>query len=232
MRTLAALIIAGLALGACSTATPTASAPGTQTFTGLIWTWDEQDRTITMQRAEETIRVNVTPDQFVGLQLHQIRTIRGTLAPPKEIERVMLPAPTNYAVVPKGTSDTTELTGKLVTVDANGIAAITSARGPMRVWVAEPNAPRFTVGNDFKLRVVVQPVDIVPREGARPDAPPVALAADPGDYATVVGKVMRVDPSGKLVVESPRGPIEVWVQNASRYKVGDMVQIQTSVHPS
>ena len=231
MRILAGLIAVGLALSGCASKSSTTTAAG-EPFTGEIGTWSEEQGTITLRRAAETIRVKVNPDQFVGLQLHQIRTIRGTLAPPAEIERVMQPPPANYAVVPRGTSQTAEVSGKLVTVDPNGTVSISSARGPMRVWVASPDAPTLKAGNDVKLRVAVQPVDIVPRAGGTQEPPKVTVQNEPGDYAVVVGKVTQVDPNGRITVESPRGPVEVSVTNASQFKVGDMVQVSTSVHPS
>ena len=230
MRILAGLIAVGLALSGCAT-TSSQTASG-ELYTGEIWTWDEQTNVVTMRRGPEDIRIKVTPDQLVGLQLHTIRTLRGTPAGPAEIERVMQPPPANYAVVPKGTSDTAEVTGKLVTVDPNGTVSISSSRGTMRVWVASPDAPALKAGNDVKLRVAVQPVDIVPRAGGTQAAPAVNVQQEPGEYAVIVGKVTQVDPSGRITVESPRGPVEVSVTNASQFKVGDMVQVSTSVHPS
>ena len=232
MRILAGLIAVGLALSGCATTSSSPQAASGELYTGTIWNWDEQTNVVTMRRGPETIRIKVTPDQLVGMQLHQTRTVRGTPAGPAEIERVMQPPPANYAVVPKGTSDTAEVSGKLVTVDPNGTVSISSARGTMRVWVASPSAPTLKAGNDVKLRVAVQPVDIVPRAGGTQEPPKVTVQQEPGEYAVVVGKVTQVDPNGRLVVESPRGPIEVTVTNASQFKVGDMVQVSTSVHPS
>ena len=81
----------------------------------------------------------------------------------------------------------------------------------------------------------VQPLDLVP---ARPgQAVPVAVEpsasapTEPGDYAVVVGRVLTVDLSGRLTVDSSRGPINVLVPNAARYRVNDMVEVRTSVHP-
>jgi hypothetical protein len=230
MRILAGLIAVGLALSGC--AKSTSSTASGQPFTGEIWTWSEQQNVVTLRQGPQIVRVKVEPDQLVGLQLHQVRTIRGTLAPPMEIERVMQPPPANYSVVPRGASDRAEVTGKLVTVDPNGTVSISSSRGTMRVWVASPNVPSLKAGNDVKLRVAVQPVDIVPRAGGTQEPPTVAVQQEPGDYAVVVGKVTQVDPSGRITVESPRGPVQVSVTNASQFKVGDMVQVSTSVHPS
>ncbi len=40
---------------------------------------------------------------------------------------------------------------------------------------------------------------------------------------------MNVAPTGMLTVESPRGPVTVWVPNAASFRVGDFVQVQTIV---
>jgi hypothetical protein len=53
----------------------------------------------------------------------------------------------------------------------------------------------------------------------------------PGDHAVVTGRVIGINPGGVLVVESPTGPIQVVSADASRYKVGDAVQVRTSVRP-
>src|SRR4051812_16013146 len=58
---------------------PPAAGPA---YTGEVWTWDEQDSTVTLRRGAENIRVKVTPDQLRGLELHQKATVRGELAPP------------------------------------------------------------------------------------------------------------------------------------------------------
>jgi hypothetical protein len=42
---------------------------------------------------------------------------------------------------------------------------------------------------------------------------------------------MVVDRSGgRLSVESPRGPVDLWLPDVSRYRVDDMVQVRTSLH--
>ncbi|MGH7279228.1 MAG: hypothetical protein ACREJG_11145, partial [Candidatus Rokuibacteriota bacterium] len=101
------------------------------------------------------------------------------------------------------------------------------------VWVASPDAGRYQAGGEVRVRVAVQSVDLVPADGARSSAPAVpAVSGEPGDYAVVTGAVVKADPAGTLTVESPRGPISVWVPAAARYRVGESVQIRTSVHPS
>jgi hypothetical protein len=193
MKWFVGLVIAGVLMSGCESASTTrtatttspqpatiaqatpstpAAAPAQPTvFTGEVWTWDEQDNTITLMRGTEKIRVRVTPDQFIGLTLHSIRSIRGTLEPPKELERVTTAAPANYAVVPRGSPQEAEITGKVTNVSGTGVAAIDSARGPLQVWVATPQT-QVQQGRDVRLRVTVQPVDIVARDTATPAATP------------------------------------------------------------
>lgn len=224
-----AVLVAAMLAGCTTTAaTPP---PGTSTYTGEVWTWDEQLNTITLRQGVQTFRVNVSPSEFVGLQLHSTKTIRGTLAGPLEIATVVSPPPSSYSVVPKGGADEAEITGKVTGVDASGLAAIDSARGPLTVWVVAPGQSRFRQGSDVRLRVTVQPVDIV--AGPAPAPPPSAtVAQEPGDYAVVVGPVRNVDPSGRVRIDSPRGPVEVWVSNPGRYRPGEFVQVRTALHPS
>jgi hypothetical protein len=47
----------------------------------------------------------------------------------------------------------------------------------------------------------------------------------------VTGRVIGVNSGGGLVVESPTGPIQIYVGDAGRYRVSDTVQVRTSVHP-
>jgi hypothetical protein len=40
---------------------------------------------------------------------------------------------------------------------------------------------------------------------------------------------MGVSKNGTLVIESPTGPVQVWVADSSKYRVEQPVQIRTSV---
>ena len=42
-------------------------------------------------------------------------------------------------------------------------------------------------------------------------------------------RIMGINPGGVLVVESPNGPIQVLVADGAKYKVGDWVEIRTTV---
>lgn len=230
MKTLTTALLVVLALAGCATERA-ASAPGTTAFTGEVWTWDQQANTVTLrQSGGQTIRVKVTPDQFIGLRLNQIATIRGELAGPAEIPTVQVPLGN---LVPKGPADELEVTGKVSSVDPGGKAAIDSARGPVEVWVATP-ATALRPGEEVRVKMHVQALQPVP---ARPGDPPAAALApptpavgpQPGDYATVRGPVKAIDPSGRLTIDSPRGPIQVWVPKADRYTINEYVEVRTSV---
>jgi hypothetical protein len=54
------------------------------------------------------------------------------------------------------------------------------------------------------------------------------MSSQPGDSAVVTGRIMGVD-RGLLVVESPSGPIQVWVGESPRYSVSETVQVRTNV---
>src|SRR3981189_1119464 len=94
MKTMARLALVPLVLlplaGCASRTAPTAQAPA-DTFTGEVWTWDERENTVTLRQGAQMFRVKTTPEQMKGLQLHQIATIRGQVAPPAELPRTLTP---------------------------------------------------------------------------------------------------------------------------------------------
>jgi hypothetical protein len=61
--------------------------------------------------------------------------------------------------------------------------------------------------------------------------PAASPTSEPGDHAVVTGRIIGITP-GMLVVESPTGPIQVLTADSSRYKIGDAVQVRTSVRPT
>jgi translation initiation factor IF-1 len=221
-------------------ATTTTAPPGTTAFTGEVWTWDEQENTVTLRQGLQDIRVKVSPDTFVNLKLHETRTIRGTLAPPRELPVVLVEGPST--VVARGPADETEVVGAVASVDPAGMIVVNSPQGPVHVWRAT-NGVAFTPGANVRVRMRVQPMDVVlirPGPGQTVAIAPAPTTIDPaasprtepGDYAVVMGRVLAVDPSGRLTVESARGPVTVRVPNVTRYKVNDTVEVRTSVHPA
>lgn len=231
--TMSVFVAAVLAVG-CATTTA-APPPGTTAFTGEIWTWDEQENTITLRQGGRDFRVNVTPDQFIGLVLHSNRTIYGTLAPPKPLPTVLVNAPST--VVPRGAADEMEVTGTIASVDPAGKVVVNTPQGAVQVWRADGGVP-FAPGGNVRVRMRTQPLDVVLVQPGQPAPAAVAMTpaasprTEPGDYAVVMGPVLAVDPSGSLTVQSARGPVTIRVPNATRYKVGDTVEVRTSVHPA
>lgn len=220
-------------LAGCATAS--APAPGTQTFVGEVWTWDEKDSTVTiMQDGGQAVRVKVAPETLRTLRHHQYTRVTGTLAPQPDLALAAPPAGPVDAV-PRGQAEIIELTGTVTSVDPKGRLVLASERGPVNVWVAEGAEQRFPKGAPVSLRISVQPVDLRPATApASPTPAPVgALSAsptsEPGDHAVVTGRIMSINPGGVLVVESPTGPIQVLSANSTRYKVGEAVQVRTSV---
>jgi len=234
--TAAVFVAATLAAGCASTST----LPGATAFTGEVWTWDEQENTVTLRQASRDVRIQVMPDQLVGLQLHSTRTIYGVLAPPKALPVVLVEGPST--VVANGPADETQLVGTVSVVDPAGKLVVNSPQGAVQVWKAT-NGVAFAQGHNVRVHMRVQPMNVVllpaSQGGAAASAPPptpLTPSASPrtevGDYAIVMGRVVAVDPSGAITVESARGPVTVRVPNASRYKVNDTVEVRTSVHPA
>jgi hypothetical protein len=229
MRTLTAVAIAALLAG-CAIAPPAA---GGQVFTGEVWTWDVKDSTVTLWQDGRRVRVKTTPEQIRTLQLHQFARVTGTLAPPSDL--LILGPVGPVTAVPKGQPEVVELKGAVASVDPGGRLAINSERGLIHVWVAAGADQRFKVGEPVTVRSSVQAVDLVPASApampapAPVGAPSASPSSEPGDHAVVTGRIMGINPGGVLVVESPRGPIQVLATDSSRFKIGDAVQVRTTV---
>jgi hypothetical protein len=233
--TISVFVAAALAAGCATTAT----VPGATAFTGEVWTWDEQDNTITLRQASRDVRIQVTPDQLIGLQLHSTRTIYGTLAPPKALPVVLVEGPST--VVANGPADELQVVGTISVVDPAGKLVVNTPQGAIQIWRATDGVA-FAQGGNVRVHMRVQPMNVVLVQAgsggvaSSPAPTPLTPSASPrtevGDYAIVMGRVVAVDPSGAITVESARGPVTVRVPNASRYKVNDTVEVRTSVHPA
>jgi hypothetical protein len=210
-----------------------APAPVTGKFSGHAWTWDSARSIVTLHDGSRQFRVQTTPDTIARLNHHQWVTVTGTLLGPEPIETVLLPTEP-MAAIPNGAPSSADLSGQITAIDTNGIATIESARGPLRVWMADGAQSRFQSGKPVKLVVNVQPVRMVAIAGTGGQASPTLSPppAIPGDSAVVVGRIMALNANGTLTIESPKGPITVWVPNASNFKIGDFVQVQTVVQPA
>jgi len=220
---LVAVPLVGCASGTAS------QAPGDR-YTGEVWTWDERENTVTLRQGAQDVRIKTTPDQMRGLQLHQMATIRGQVAPPADIVTTITP-PGPMMAVPRGAPTQQTVTGTVTAVDPSGRLSIDSERGPLHVWAAAGANQRYAVGDRVQVVIVVQPVDMVPAAAGRPATAPepsASLPNQPGDSALVTGRVIGGD-HGILVVESPSGPIQVWVGSAPGYTVSQPVQVRTNV---
>lgn len=222
----------------CATAPPDQAAGRGTAYRGEVWTWDEREQTVTLRQGTETFRVRITPDQFKRLQLHETATVYGERLGPADIPVTMIPTPP-MTIVPRGAIDQSEITGTVTGVDPNGVVTVDSARGTLRVWTATPGEARFASGAPVRVRISVQPVDMVPRGRVlanapepAPSEPAASVPSEAGDYATLTGRLVAVDRTGALTVESPRGPVTVWVPDVSRYESGRTVQVRTSIHPA
>src|SRR5690349_5746474 len=160
-----------LPLFGCASRTAPAAQASTETFTGEVWTWDERENTVTLRQGAQDIRIKTTPDQIKGLQLHQIATIRGQIAPPADIVSTITPA-APMSAVPRGPATEQTLTGTVTAVDPSGRLSIDSERGPLHVWAAASAHQRFAVGDRVQVVMTVQPVDMVPASAGRPATTP------------------------------------------------------------
>jgi len=225
------LVGCALTVGAQTIITPTVVTPTPGKYSGEVWTWDSGRSIVTLYDAGRQFRVKVTPDQIARLRHHENATVTGVLLGPDPIETVLLPTQPMTAQ-PSGSPATAEVIGKIAAIDSNGVATVESARGPLRVWLADNPQSRFQSGRDVRVQVTVQPVRMVAVSGGGGLASGPTIAAPApvqGDQAVVVGRVLSISPTGVLSIESPRGPINVWVENAASFKQGDFVQVQTVV---
>lgn len=222
------LVVALMAAGCATTST---RSPATA-FTGEVWTWDEQVNTVTLRQASGDVRVQVTPDQLIGLRLHETKTIYGVLAAPSELPLVMVEGSTT--LVPRGAPDETEVIGTVASVDPAGRVTVGTPQGAVQVWRATDGS-MLNPGARARVRMRVQPLDVVVQPGYTAPEAAADLAAsprtEPGHYAIITGRILAVDPTGGLIVDSPRGPVSVRVANVARYRINDTVQIRTSIHP-
>jgi hypothetical protein len=228
--------VLGIVLLLIVAATPVSAqvvvAPGR--YAGEVWTWDSGRSIVTLYDAGQQFRVQVTPEQIKRLKHHEYAVVSGQLLGPEPIETVLLPAQPMSAVA-NGPAAHTEITGQIASIEPSGVATIESARGPLRVWLADGAQSRFAAGRAVKVDVTVQPVRMVAVSGAGGQASGPTLTAPapiPGDQAVVVGRILSVNPTGTITIDSPRGPITVWVPDAASFKMGDFVQVQTVVQAS
>src|SRR5438045_5046000 len=189
MKTMARLVLVPFVLlplaGCASRTAPAVTQAPADAFTGEVWTWDERENTVTLRQGSQTFRVKTTPEQMRGLQLHQIATIRGQVAPPAELPRTMTPA-VPMTAVPRGPVDQQTVAGKVTAVDPNGRLSIDSERGPLHVWAASGARDRFAAGDRVQVVMAVQAVDMVPagRAGEASSPDPSGSACRPaGDCA-------------------------------------------------
>ncbi len=233
MKSVLGLLTVALILAGCAGAAPApAAGPAVGAFTGEVWTWDEQAGIITLRQGGQYLRVKAAPDQFRGLDLHSTRTVRGALAGPAEVQNVLTPP---VPLMVSGTADEMDVTGHVTSIDPAGKIMITTQHGPVEVWVAQPTASVVKVGDPVRVKMRVQPmVPAPPGYATAPAAvdPAASPTSEPGEYAVIRGRLLGVDPSGRLTVDSPRGPITVWVPSSGRYQSGNTVEVHTSVHPA
>ena len=210
--------------------TPSAQAAPEGVYVGEVWTWDERTNVVTLRTGATKIRVKTTPETIARLRMHEMASIRGTLAPPESIEQMTASAGP-MRPEPQGSAQQSDASGTIATTDPKGLVTVDASGQRVIVWTATPDTSRFPVGTAVRVRTSVQPVRMVPATGTSvptPD-PSAMVSSEPGDHAIVVGRVTSVDPRGTVTVESPRGPIVVVVSDASRVPVGSHVQVRTSL---
>jgi hypothetical protein len=232
MRSILGWLTVALILTGCAGATASDSAQSTTLFTGEVWTWDEQSGIVTLRQGGQFLRVKAAPDQLKGLSLHATQTVRGVLAGPAEIQTFLTPP---VPLMASGVADEMDANGTVASIDPAGKMTIDTQRGPVEVWVAQPTAPVVKVGESVRVKMRVQEmIPAPPGYASTPTAlePAASPTSEPGEYAVVRGRLLAVGPSGRLTIESPRGPITVLVPATAHYQLGNTVEVHTSVHPT
>jgi hypothetical protein len=213
---------------------PPLFAASSNVFSGEVWTWDERASTVTLrQRDGQIVRVKVPPDELGGFRLHERVTLRGQLAPPAEIERIEVPAGPMKPIA-QGSPARSEVTGTVASLERAGIVSIAGPGGLLHVWIATPTNGRFRPGTPVRVRTTVQRVQMVPVTGQTDvsPTPSASIGSEPGDYAVVIGRITAIDRHGRITVESPRGPVTIWLPKTLPYGVGQTVEVRTAVHPN
>jgi hypothetical protein len=232
MRRLIYLGITLTLVAGCAAPATTTVQPGGTVFRGEVWTWDEQTNVVTLRNGAQNVRVRVTPDQIRLLRLHEVATIRGELAPPEEIAHVTT-GPRPMRAVLQGSAQTSEVTGTVSAVDPRGLVTVDTAQGRLTVWTATSDTSGFPVGTPVRVRVSVQPVQMVPitdsASGSASVEPSASIVTTPGEHAVITGRVAVVDPRGAITVESPRGPIVVVMPPTFSAPAGGSVQVRTTL---
>jgi hypothetical protein len=204
---------------------------GLTAHTGEVWVWDERTGVVTLrQSGGGMLRVQMRPEETRRLRHHEIATIYGVLAPPADIERVV----TATEAVPFGTVDYVTAPATVRSVNSDGVMVVDSDRGPLIVLIAKPVDGRYGPGVPVRVETAVQAMKLVPA-GSAPstaadmDAVAASPRTEPGDLVMITGPVLSVEASGTVRIESPRGPIALWLPNAQRFRVGDFVRVRTFV---
>ena len=125
--------------------------------------------------------------------------------------------------------DQAVMAGTITAVDPNGKVSAATSRGPIVAWVAAPVNDRFRMGEPVRVKATLQAVDMVPIAASSSSEPSALAAPEPGDHSVVTGRILGLERTGQVTIESPRGPVTTWVPDSSRYRVGQMVQLRTSV---
>jgi hypothetical protein len=221
------LLIVVAAAGGCVTPSPPPREIAYEgpRFTGEVIAWDESQSIVTLRTVDGQIRIRVHPDDLARLRPHSTVTLTGELLLPADV--TILPGQATFT--PVGPEDLSQLTARIVAVDIQGKITVETERGPTDVWVT--NATEYHFGDPVQIRIIVRngKVERTPGE-AVPAKPPERKWTEFGDHAIVVGRVLSADARGILVVDSPRGPIRVWVAPRSdRYLAGEFVEVRTRV---
>jgi hypothetical protein len=140
----------------------------------------------------------------------------------------MIPTPAGV-FVPVGTPVEGSMRARVVTVDPKGVIKLEGDRGASELWIAEQTS--YRVGDLVIVETTIRSAQFTRADQAPALQPSAGISSEPGDYATVTGRILSRNSDGRLTVDSPRGPIQVWVTPADvdRFKVGDYVQVRSRI---
>jgi hypothetical protein len=152
---------------------------------------------------------------------------------PERTPRVADPAADGAVLfIPGEPTESATVFATVVAIDYAGRVSVESDRGPLDVWIVDPR--QYRVGERLRIDVSVRPVRL---ERAAPGVPrpaPQPELNEPGDHAVVIGQVTSVDSRGTITVDSPRGPLRVWVRSEppTAHQAGNWVEVRTKVVPA
>jgi hypothetical protein len=137
------------------------------------------------------------------------------------------------AVVPVSELRHSDASGTVRRVIDHGRLVVDTTVGALMIPVGESCSGALVVGRSVRVRTAVQEVarTEVPA-GVETRSPLVMplVAHSPSTYSTLIGDLLGVTGDGRLIVDTPTGPITLWLPPAA-WQLGRPVQVWTWIDP-